>query len=192
VPLLVTTPHWLGVLTLDLKLTTQEVLAPGCSLGYNVKGKCPSVMTLHSLRPLFILFSGVMPPCQGFSLHKKIVWWAFSQVWRALCFLWCSLCNLHTWNHVFLCTREPTRGVIVLVVPSIKDHKSLFWLCYTLSCVFKIYVMFSNFEVFYACFLCSLSCILFVVLVVFFKNISWLIVGFKFCWSCLLRQGYCV
>lgn len=53
VPLIVTTPHWLGVPTLDLKLTTQEVLAPGCSLGYNVKGKCPSVTTLHSLRPLF-------------------------------------------------------------------------------------------------------------------------------------------
>jgi hypothetical protein len=26
----------------------------------------------------------------------------------------------------FLCTREPTRGVVVLVVPSIKDHKYLF------------------------------------------------------------------
>lgn len=163
-PFLITTPHWLGVWTLDLKLTTPEVLAPGCHLGYNVKGKCPSVMILHSLRPLF---SGVMPHCKGFSLHKKSYDGHSHKYGGHYVFygVHCAICTLEI---MFLCTREPTRSIVVLVVPSIKDHKYLFWLCYTSSCVFKVYVMFSNFEVFYACFLCSLSCILFVVLVVFF------------------------
>jgi len=53
-----------------------------------------------------------------------------------------------------LCTREPKRGVVVLLVPSIKDHAYLFWLCYTSSRVSSKYISCSpNLKFSIACFL---------------------------------------
>jgi hypothetical protein len=79
-------------------------------------------MALHSLHPLF---SGVMPCCQGFSLHKKSYDGHSHRYGGHYVFygVHCAICTLEI---MFLCTREPTRGVVVLVVPSIKDHKYLF------------------------------------------------------------------
>jgi hypothetical protein len=155
--LLITTPHWLGVGTLDLKLTTQEVLAPGCRLGYNIKGKCPSIMALHSLCRLF---SGVMPCCEGFYLHKKSHDGHSHKYGGHYVFyvVRCAICALEI---MFLCTREPTRGVVVLVVPSIKDHISIYFDCVIhhlasskyISCSatlkFSMHVSFVHYHAFY-------------------------------------------
>jgi hypothetical protein len=164
VPFLITTPHWLGVWTLDLKLTIPEVLAPGCRLGYNVKGKSPSVMILHSLRPLF---SGVMPPCQGFSLHKKS-YDGHSHKYGGHDVFYGVHCAICTLEIMFLCTREPTRGIVVLVVPSINDRKvSILIVLYIILCLQNIchvlqlwsfLCMFVSFVHYHAFYLWSLWC----------------------------------
>ncbi len=118
-PLLITTPDWLGVRTLDLKLTTQEVRAAGYCLGYNVKGKCPSVMALHSLHPL-LYFQMYWPIAKASSPYIKNCTMGILTSMEGIMFSMVFIVQFAHLKSCFYVLENQQSGFGVLVVPSNK------------------------------------------------------------------------